>query len=359
MRQMPCLSAGLALLAVLAAQGLAAEKKAEKKTVIPFDFESRFDDGRYGAIVGEMIWKKLSGEARFVVPESMQDVRGVCEQLKFRPRPATSLADMKKIVREEFEGDIAIWGAIERVPPHEFDVYELTIRAVDFSGEKPVVLFDESHRTESVSEVPHVHVKNLLARLSGRDLSETPAAAAQKPGVPTGPNLVTNGAFEKGESSPAGWDPLPASVELVGGKETHFLKMSLSEEVAGTTGVLYYSDFFPVETGKTYRFTCRYRTSGPAVKVFVKCYDEFRAREGKKTEPAQRREVYRSQQNLKGSAGEWHTHTEDFTPKHPQFTPKWGRVMLYAYWPAGIVEWDDIEVRPLELSDKKTTGTKR
>ena len=63
--------------------------------------------------------------------------------------------------------------------------------------------------------------------------------------------------------------------------------------------------------------------------------------------------MYRSQQNLKGDHGEWHVHTEDFTPAHPKFTPRWGRVMLYAYWPAGTVEWDDIEVRRLIIEREK------
>jgi hypothetical protein len=338
--------AGLALLAWLAAGASAAEKKI----VIPFDFDSRFDEGRYGAAVGDMIWKKLSREGQFVIPESMEDMRAVCERLKFHPRPATSLAEMQKVVRGEFEADIAVWGAIERVPPHETDVYELTIRAFDFSGDKPVLLFDESHRTESVSEVPHVHVRHLLDRLAGRNPSEN-SARAPSPGVPTGPNLVANGGFEKGDGSPPGWDPMPPAVNLVADRENRFLRMSLSEDIAGTTGVLYYSDFFPVEAGRTYRFTCRYRTSGSAVKVFVKCYDQFPGREGKNNEPAQRREIYRSQQNLKGSAGEWHTHTEDFTPRHPKFTSRWGRVMLYAYWPAGTVEWDDVEIQRLAILD--------
>ena len=35
----------------------------EKKVVIPFDFVSKFDNGRYGQIVGEMIWKKLDVKA--------------------------------------------------------------------------------------------------------------------------------------------------------------------------------------------------------------------------------------------------------------------------------------------------------
>ena len=57
--------------------------------------------------------------------------------------------------------------------------------------------------------------------------------------------------------------------------------------------------------------------------------------------------MYRNQQNLQGGTGVWNVQTEDFTPQHTQFTPRWGRVMLYAYWPAGSVEWDDVIVKQI------------
>ena len=59
---------------------------------------------------------------------------------------------------------------------------------------------------------------------------------------------------------------------------------------------------------------------------------------------AQLREVYRSQQNLKGPKNVWNTQTEDFTPGHTKYTPRWGRVMLYGYLGAGVVEFDDVVV---------------
>ena len=43
----------------------------EPKVVIPFDFQSKFDDGRYGQIVGDMVWKKLNRFGRFIIPEAM------------------------------------------------------------------------------------------------------------------------------------------------------------------------------------------------------------------------------------------------------------------------------------------------
>lgn len=58
-----------------------------QKTVIPFDFASKFDDGRYGQMVGDMIWKKLDREGGFLIPESMLDVRDTCESQNIHPGP--------------------------------------------------------------------------------------------------------------------------------------------------------------------------------------------------------------------------------------------------------------------------------
>ena len=102
-------------------------------------------------------------------------------------------------------------------------------------------------------------------------------------------------------------------------------------------------------------------SDGPTPKVFVKCYDA--------DETGRRREVYPSQQNLKRnpktlgtpkytapifaerksgqSPNTWNTQTEDFTPQHTKYSPKWGRVMLYAYLGPGAVEFDDVVVKQI------------
>ena len=87
-----------------------------RKIVIPFDFVSKFDDGRYGQMMGEMVWKKLSRQGGFIIPESMLDVRDYCASHKLKPSPETDLEKMKKIVAGRFRGQIGIWGSVERAP---------------------------------------------------------------------------------------------------------------------------------------------------------------------------------------------------------------------------------------------------
>jgi hypothetical protein len=174
------------------------------------------------------------------------------------------------------------------------------------------------------------------------------AQTADKPADHNNKNLV-QGDFQHGKDGvPDGWDRVAGQRrERLGGQvrwaaeqgnaANRLIRFTLDKQLAENEGVLYYSDYFPVVANAKYRFKCRWRSDGPAVKVFVKCYAEV--------PDSGRREVYRSQQNLKGPADKWNVHEEEFTPKHSKHYPRWGRVMLYAYLKPGTVEFDDVEVR--------------
>ncbi len=354
-----------------------------RKVVIPFDFVSKFDDGRYGQMVGDMLWKKLSRDGGFIVPESMLDVRDYCASHKLKPSPEMDLEKMKKIVRDDFGAHIGIWGSVERAPGADAEIYDLVVKCVDFSEKpNPKTIYEIKARTHSVSEIPHLYVKQMFDALCERQPAG-PAAADRmaEENWKKNPNLVA-GDFERGGSgAPKGWDkvagqqrePLGRLVQWTaedGNPGNRVVRFTLDRNVAENEGVMYYSDYFPAEEGAKYRFQCRWRSDGPAVKVFVKFYDEegsqYRAESGKSGEDAptgkklgrndyvpetkQRREVYRSQQNFRGPNNTWNTHTEDFTPKHVKYTPKWGRVMLYAYLAPGVVEFDDVAVKQITAS---------
>lgn len=336
---------------------------AGNQLVIPFDFESKFDNGVYGQVLGDMIWKKLQRRGCFVIPDSMLETREWCQRNKFLPGPETPLDKMKTVVCKEQAGDIAIWGKIERVAGNEFDVYDLWIFIADFSAEPARMIFQKKARTQTVSEIPHLYVKNALDALYGgseQTVKTILDPATVKERWEKGPNLL-KGDFETGKTFPLGWDPLPRHVSWISdktsGKKNRFIRFSIPADVAETTGVLYYSEFFPVQAGATYRFQCRWHSSGTAVKVFIKCYDEVQGPFRSKNGPSggtERREVYRSQQNLNGPSGQWNLHTEDFTPRHTQYNPRWGRVMLYAYYPSGTVDWDDVVLKQISPPRPRT-----
>jgi hypothetical protein len=358
-----------------------------KKVVIPFDFVSKFDDGRYGKMVGDSIWKKLSHEDGFIVPDSMQEVRDFCEGRHLQPSPDMPLEKMQKIVRDDFDAQVGIWGSVERAAGAETDVYDLVIKCVDFSpAGGPKTIYEVKARTKTVSEIPHVYEKALLDALAGRKPGAAPAAdnvAEEK--WKSGPNQVVGGDFESGAAGvPKGWDkvagqksePLGKLVKWTTeqGSQSHyggnkFIRFTFDKAVGDNEGVMYYSDYFPVEEGAKYRFQCRFRSNGPNVKVFIKCYDDTKTdyRGEADERSTQQREVYRCQMKLEGPKNEWNTHTEDFTPRHTKYMPRWGRVMLYAYLGAGQVDFDDVIVKqivpatsggsPKELKHSSATKT--
>jgi hypothetical protein len=302
----------------------------------------------------------------------MVDVRDTMASKRIELGPDTPLAKVQKIVQEDFEADVGVWGSVERVPGNEWDVYDLKIRCVDFSTPKPTVIYQVDARTKAVSEIPHLYVKAMLDKLYGRQPGGPPPVnELAEANWKKNPNLVAGGDFETAKGGvPRGWEsrggqlrePLGNLVRWLpeAGKPTnHVIRLTFDKELGDSFGVMYYSDFFPVEEGATYRFQCRWRTNGPAAKVFVKCIDvppsEYRAEpEGRPAATSQadphsdhRREVYRSQQNLKGEKNVWNTQTGDFTPRHTRYTPRWGRVMLYGYLGAGAVEFDDVVVKQI------------
>jgi hypothetical protein len=323
--------------------------------VIPFDFASKFDDGHVGRVIGELFWSKLKKQGGWALPESMTDVREAAARANIAPDADTPATALKAFVRDDQAGDLAIWGRVDRVEGTALDEYEVEIVAADFRTDPPTEMVRKKARTRTVSEIPHEIVPEVLVALSGgRPVPGTKVATATDAPLPRldAPNLV-RGDFEtprpgRGAGGPIGWGPLTELITWPADPDasppSKIIRFTIPRAVAESTGVLYYSDPFPVQEGATYRFRCRWRSTATAVKVFIKAYDHIDP-QGFRGAEAATREVYRSQQNLAGAPGEWHEHAQDFTPKHDRFTPRSARVMLYAYYPPGVVEWDDVSVR--------------
>lgn len=357
-----------------------AQADDHKKVIVPFDFVSKFDNGRYGQIVGDMIWKKINDQGGFVLPESMQDVRDYCQTHQIQPSPDDSLEKMKKIIVSDFDAQIGIWGSVERTTGTESEIYDLSIKCVDFSADpEPKTIYETKSRTKSVSEIPHIYVKQLIDAIYNRKPNASQSAdPKEEANWSKNRNLIIGGDFQSvANGVPKGWEnvagqqrePLGKIVQWTsedGKPDNKIIRFSFDKNVGDNEGVMYYSDYFPIEEGAKYRFQCRWKTDGPMVKVFIKCYDDLgtpykkestSAADSKTTEKQnndgylpgaiQRREIYRSQQNLKGPKNSWNVHTQDFRPSHTKYTPKWCKVMLYAYLGGGVVEFDDVVVKQI------------
>ncbi|MDR0336800.1 MAG: hypothetical protein LBI18_06890, partial [Planctomycetaceae bacterium] len=141
--------------------------------------------------------------------------------------------------------------------------------------------------------------------------------------------------------------------------------------IAEGFGLMYYSKPFPIEETATYRIDYRIRKSkGVKAIVFIKCYDTMDTafkptanmlREGFTDQLGQQtREVYRSQQNHwdMDRANEWVQHSEEFTPRHTKYSPKFGRVMIFGYFTAGSVDYDDFVLKKVKEPNQEELRTK-
>ena len=122
---------------------------------------------------------------------------------------------MKEIVSKDQAGDIGIWGKVERVAGFETDVYDFWIAVADFSVDPPRMIYQKKARTQTVSEIPHIYVKEALDALYGRP---APVEKIPDPALlerwDKAANLV-QGDFERGGAAPLGWGPLPHDVTWV------------------------------------------------------------------------------------------------------------------------------------------------
>lgn len=231
--------------------------------------------------------------------------------------------------------------------------------------------------------------------------AEAPAPAAA--GRSAEENLLPNGDFEEGDLSPAGWqqidglstfwvqdeDPAHGMVlkfdsdvlqsqayqwwsKIVAGASPEDAPEKLPtvepkyDTLAGLDGVWYYSDYIPVEKGKSYWLTLDVK--GPAILVWLVGYPDkpdttFGADQGAlqqylqeaagTAEPQKRgrkvfihKYVWKGQMPAGGS-DEWRTYSRRAKPFSPtKNTPsvRYVRVLVYPYWPPATYYVDNVKL---------------
>ena len=165
-------------------------------------------------------------------------------------------------------------------------------------------------------------------------------------------NLVPNGTFDKNPSRLVHWDPLPRDRSIqwldFNPDRGRIIVFTLSKKIAYGTGLLFHSDFIPIEEGKKYKFSVDYKSFGPKPKPFVKGYALFPNAHGK----IERREIYKKQIFEKEVSTDWKTITMEFTPQNPiyrgKYEIKWVKVLLYAYLKPGQIYFDNVCIEELE-----------
>jgi hypothetical protein len=185
-------------------------------------------------------------------------------------------------------------------------------------------------------------------------------------------SLLPHGDFEQADPRdpgwPAGWDRVDGlgvqwtnAPDAAHGKairmdtriseqamQAQWIKMGLTNlwnipkpdknAIAETYGLSLYSDAIPVKPGQAYRITFDYQGPDGGAKVWVRGWGMFR---GEK----QRRWETTVTCHCKNRA--WTTCTQDFHPTRarPEVTEM--KVMLFAFYPAGVSWFDNIRIEPI------------
>jgi len=336
--------AALALLAASATGGAPAGPpgEAEGVTFLPLTVTS--EEEGLGEKVNYMLRRKAKRLGAVVY-----DTHSVGDVLAGRTFSLeTPPADLARLAREAFRADVAVVGHVAGREPYTVDLL-----AVYAENPAEPGIFRRTYRAANHHVIP-VEMAKAVYDILGlprpddplRMLRQDPAIARR---WEEAPNLVANPGFEQagaGGKGPARWQDVEPQMAWTAGPDGpgKVLKYDMNGATAASYGLDFYSDWIPIQAGATYRFACRYKTLGPTPKIFLKGYHAFPAQNGY---PAQRRETYRRQVHPKGARGEWHTVTADFIPgaTRPEHTPAFLKVDLYAYWPAGVIFWDDVVLK--------------
>jgi hypothetical protein len=128
----------------------------------------------------------------------------------------------------------------------------------------------------------------------------------------------------------------------VGAADHHVLAMNLSKDVAESNGLACLSDAVPILQNTRYRLRFNYKSDGPSLHVFVKGYIKKKDISGTVADL----QSYECQVPPSGpTKGRWKTVVCDVNPQNVSGSPTFLKVDLYAYLGAGLVEFDDVQLK--------------
>jgi hypothetical protein len=183
--------------------------------------------------------------------------------------------------------------------------------------------------------------------------------------------ILANGDFEKADANdparPAGWDRVDGLgvqwTQSLGDSHGRAIRMDtrLSEQamqaqwiktgltniwnipkpeknaIAETYGLSLYSAPMPVTPGQAYRITFDFKGRGGA-KVWVRGYGVF---------AGERRRRWETYIDCKGKGDGWTTQSQIFHPTKFRKDVTEMKVMLFAYYPAGVYWFDNVRIEPV------------
>jgi hypothetical protein len=113
--------------------------------------------------------------------------------------------------------------------------------------------------------------------------------------------------------------------------------------IAETYGLSLYSDAVPVKPGQAYRITFDYQGPDGGAKVWVRGWGMFQG---------EKRKRWETYVTCHGKAGVWTACSQVFHPTQARPEVSEIKVMLFAYYPAGVYWFDNIRIEPVAEPEK-------
>jgi hypothetical protein len=185
-------------------------------------------------------------------------------------------------------------------------------------------------------------------------------------------SLLNNGDFEKTDprdkDKPLGWDRVDGlgvqwtpAPEAAHGKairmdtrvseqamQAQWIKTRLTNlwnipkpgknAIAETYGLSLYSDSMPVKAGQAYRITFDYKGANAGAKVWVRGWGMFQG---------EKRRRWETVITCHASGNGWTTISQVFHPTRSRPGVTEMRVMLFAFYPAGVYWFDNVRIEPV------------
>ncbi|HUU92646.1 MAG TPA: hypothetical protein VM238_15715 [Phycisphaerae bacterium] len=363
----------LAACLVAAACGLAraeAPPKPEEIVVVIFPFASP-DGGKTGLTFAARL-RLRARRLNLVVVERLS----LNEAMAGRKMPTldTPPAEMAKILTEGFGAKIGLWGEVRS----EGAGFAMTFRGLNLNLDKDNLIISDTRRAAEPQLVNPVQDKVLL-ELTGRSKKPVPTATPEADAkAPTrGPELVKNGGFETGTTSPDAWQRLDGLTTFWsgGGASGKCLKINTDvyhdewmawqkkykagakaddapnptptsgakyDTVAGIYGVAYDSAPIPVTPGKAYKVSIAYKGKSTDFffpKLFIRGWADVKG---------EKRVVYDAYLALRCASGgkEWESNVRICEiPTLVQSKIEYVVLKVYAYWPPGTFYFDDVSMK--------------
>ncbi|MBI3831162.1 MAG: hypothetical protein HY291_16705 [Planctomycetes bacterium] len=346
----------LAAASCCALAAVSALRAADEKPVLcVYDLASAFDKNELGKKTAEILrgHARRGGEYSLMVDIDREDL---AEAHPLTPKLDTPEKDIAAHAREFYKAGRVLYGEIEK---GKGDALKVTVRVLDVPPEGvPVEKLKKTYEAENKYTLPVV-ADAILADLAGR-----PSPLRRDKALPitykiVTDNLVPNPSFEEADKDdanrPARWTD--ASVKKQSAwiardgdakpGDAKCLELHPDKEMAESYGLIWYSDYIPVEKAAAYILSMDLKAKGCSVIIWTKGYTDMNG---------EKRNTYKYQKRFypeKGGAWE-HWQTEPFVPRHPVANVQWVRVMLYAYCAEGKAWFDHIDLRKVEITSGET-----